>query len=103
MKSKIKCIKKDKERRKEFLKKEIKKIIFKSIIQNLAVKPKIRALAVKKNNNIKKFSSISKQNNNLCLKSGRFKGVLKKTNLCRHEMKKLIITGSLQNIKISSW
>lgn len=103
MKKKINNINKDVIKRNKFLQIEIEKIISKSIFQNSNVKPQFRALAIKKIT--KKFNknSISNQNNNLCLKSGRFKGVLRNTQLTRHEMKKLAITGSLQNFKISSW
>lgn len=103
LKNKINNIVKDEIKRGKFLKTEIKRNILKSIIQNLNVKPNIRALALKKNSKIKTKSFISKQNNNLCLKSGRFKGVLKLTQISRHELKKLSLVGSLQNIKISSW
>ena len=103
MKKKINNIIVDNYKRKKFLKNEIKKKILKSIMQNLNIKPKIRSNALKKLTKININSSISKQNNNICLKSGRFKGVLRKTNLCRHEMKKLGSIGSLQNISIKSW
>jgi ribosomal protein S14 len=102
LKNKINNIFKDNTKRGEFLKTEIKRNILKSIIQNLNIKPNIRALALKKNSKIKIKSFISKQNNNLCVKSGRFKGVLNLTQISRHEMKKLGLVGSLQNIKISS-
>ena len=102
-KNKINNILKDNVKRGKFLKTEIKRNILKSIIQNLNIKPNIRALALKKNSKIKIKSFISKQNNNLCVKSGRFKGVLRLTQISRHETKKLGLTGSLQNIKISSW
>lgn len=103
MKNKINNINKDLIKRKEFLKKEIKKIVLKSIIQNLNLKPKIRSLAFKKIIKLQLESSISKQNNNLCLQTGRFKGVLRLTNLSRHNIKKLSLIGSLQNIKTKSW
>ena len=103
MKNKIKNINKDIIKRKSFLKNEIKKIILKSIIQNLNLKPFIRALALKKINQLKNNSFISKQNNNICLKTGRFKGVIRLTQISRHSMKKMGLIGSLQNIKIKAW
>lgn len=103
IKNKIININKDKIKRKEFLKKEIKKIVLISIIQNLNLKPVKRALALRRLSQLKRFSSISRQNNNICLKTGRNKGVLKLTNLSRHYMKQLSLTGNLQNIKIKSW
>lgn len=103
MKNKINNINKDIIKRKFYLKNEIKKIILTSIIQNLNIKPYIRALAIKKINKFPKISYISKQNNNICLKTGRFKGVLKLTQISRHSIKKLGLVGSLQNIKIKAW
>ena len=101
--NKISNINKDFLKRKKALKIEIKKIVLLSIMQNLNIKPCVRALAMKKIIKLKKNSSISRQNNNICLKTGRFKGVLKLTQLSRHYIKKIGSTGSLQNIKVSSW
>jgi len=102
-KTKIINIEKDKIKRKNFLKNEIKKIILKSIIQNLNIKPIKRALALKKLSYINSKAYLSRQNNNICLKTGRNKGVLRLTNLSRHIMKQLSFSGNLQNIKIKSW
>ena len=85
MKNKINNINRDFLKRKNFIKLEIKSMILKSIIQNLNLKPNIRSYAYKKIIKKKLISSISRQTNNLCLKSGRFKGVLKKTQITRHE------------------
>jgi len=103
MKNKINNINRDLLKRNEYLKMEIKKIILKSIIQNMNVKPNVRSLANKKINGFKKISFISKQNNNICLKTGRFKGVLRITQISRHFLKKKSTVGSLQNIKIKAW
>jgi len=89
--------------RKQFLKTEIKKIILKSIINNKNNKPISRANALFFLSKIKINNSISKQKNNICLNTGRIKGVLSKINLSRHFLKKLLINNSLQNIKINSW
>jgi ribosomal protein S14 len=90
-------------KRKKFTKIEIKKIIFKSIVQNKNIKPIIRAKAIKKNCKFSYLSYISKQNNNVCLKTGRIKGVYKMFNMSRHCIKKIGVLGNLQNIKIASW
>lgn len=103
LKNNVLKINKDFIKRKNFVKQEIKKMILKSIIQNKNLKPIIRSLAVYKLSRINLKSSISKQNNNICLLSGRIGGVYKNTNLSRHSMKKLSINGNLQNIKITSW
>jgi len=96
-------INKDLYKRKQFIKFEIKKIILKSIIQNKNIKPIIRANAIYKLSKINNYFSISKQKNNICLKTGRIKGVLKITQTSRHYLKKLLINNNLQNIKINSW
>lgn len=103
MKNKIKNINKDIVKRKNYLKNELKKIVLKSIIQNNNIKPSYRALALKKISKFKKIAFISKQNNNICLKTGRYKGVLKLTQVSRHSLKNLAIFGSLQNFKTKSW
>jgi ribosomal protein S14 len=103
LKNNILKINKDFIKKKNFIKQEIKKMILKSIIQNKNLKPIIRSLALYKLSRINLKASISKQNNNICLLSGRIGGVLKNTNLSRHSMKKLSINGNLQNIKITTW
>ena len=81
---------------------EIKKIILKSIQSNKNTKPIIRAYANYKLSQILKKTSIAKQKN-ICLQTGRFKGIYKLTSLSRHQMKKLFINNNLQNIQINSW
>ena len=102
MKNKIINIKKDILKRKKFTKIEIKKLILKSIIQNKNIKPLVRAKAIRKNCNFSYLSFISKQNNNICLKTGRIKGVYNMFNTSRHFIKKIGMLGNLQNIKIAS-
>lgn len=89
--------------RKNFTKKEIKKIILKSVLHNLHTNKKIRSFCLYKYSKIKRFESISKQNSNICIKTGRYKGLLKNTHMSRHFVKKLGTIGSLQNFKIASW
>src|SRR5689334_4904983 len=87
-------------KRKIYIKHEIKKIILKSIIQNKNLKHIIRSYAIYKLSSLPLKSSISKQNNNICIKTGRIKGNLKLNNLSRHTIKKISINNNLQNIKI---
>ena len=103
MNNKKNNINKDLLKKKEFLKSELKKIVLKSVIQNLNLKTKIRALALKKLTKLKIKSSISYQNNNICLKTGKIKGLMSKIDFSRHFSKKLGSNGFLQNIKIKSW
>lgn len=81
---------------------EIKKIILKSILSNKNVKPITRAYANYKLSLILNKSSIAKQKS-VCLKTGRFRGIYKLSDLSRHQMKKLFICNNLQNIQINSW
>ena len=83
------------------IKLEIKKIILKSIRSNKNVKPIVRAFAAYKLSQMLHQSSISKQKS-VCLKTGRFRGVYKMSNLSRHQMKKLFINNSLQNVQINN-
>lgn len=102
-KNKIININKDLVKRKKFLKIEIKKIILKSIFKNENVNTYVR-LKVKKY--LDKYShnkSISKQNNNICLISGRIGGVFNKFGYSRQVLKKIGINNNLQNYKISGW
>jgi hypothetical protein len=103
IKNNILNIKKEYIKKKKFLKNEIKTIILKSIINNQNIKPIIRANATYKISKFLYNSSISKQKNNICLKSGRIGGVYKLTNYSRHYMKKLFDKNNLQNIKIKNW
>lgn len=102
MKRGKKNIVKDQINRAYFIKKELKMIILKSIIQNKNVKPIIRGYALYKKALINRKSSISNQNN-VCLLRGRIRGVWKFSQLSRHAMIKLAVYGGLQNTKIKSW
>jgi ribosomal protein S14 len=89
--------------KKKYIKNEIKKIVLKSILQNKSIKPIIRANAGYFLSKIKNRYNLSKQKNNICLKTGRFKGIFSKLNLSRHFSKKLLISNNLQNINVNSW
>lgn len=103
IKNNILNIKKEYIKRKKFLKNEIKTIILKSIINNQNIKPIIRANASYKLSKFIQNSTISKQKNNICLKTGRIGGVYKLTNFSRHYIKKLFDRNDLQNLKIKNW
>ena len=68
---------KDVIKRRNFIKKEFKRIILKSIIQNLRGNSLSRVAAIKHINFFKKKCSISRQNN-VCLLTSRIGGVFKK-------------------------
>jgi len=89
--------------KKKLIKNEIKKIILKSILQNKNIKPVIRANANYLISKIKNKYHLSKQKNNICIKTGRIKGTISNLNLSRHFSKKLLINNNLQNINIHAW
>lgn len=103
LKNKIINIHKELIKSKKFVKKEIKSMILKSIIQNSNVAPLIRIKASRLNCKKPQTSCISKQKNNICIKTGRYKGVYKQYNLTRHYIKFLGSNNNLQNTKIASW
>lgn len=102
MKNNILSIYKEIFKKKKFIKNEIKKIILKSITQNKNVKPIYRASALYKLSKMDRKTTISKHRN-VCLKTGRNKGIYKLTNFSRHYMRKLFCKNILQNLKISKW
>lgn len=102
VKNNILNIKKEQIKKKKFLKTEIKKIILKSIINNQNINPIIRANASYKLSKFIQNSTISKQKNNICIKTGRIGGVYKMTNFSRHYIKKLFDKNDLQNLKIKN-
>lgn len=102
-KNKIDSIRKELLKKKKFSKNEIRRMILKSIIQNCSIKPLIRVKASKIQQMRSKIRFISKQKNNICIKTGRIKGVYNTFNFSRHYIKFLGINNNLQNIKIASW
>ena len=102
-KNKTNNIRKEILKKKKFAKFEIKRMILKSVIQNFSIKPLIRIKASKLYQSKSKLTFLSKQKNNMCLKTGRIKGVYKQFNLARHYIKYIGINNNLQNIKVASW
>lgn len=102
-KNKIINIKKNFIKNKKFNKKEVKKLILKSIIQNNNIKPITRSNAFYKMSRLKYIYSKSKQNNNICLFSGRIKGVFKKFKMSRQFIKNFCLDNKLQNNKLINW
>jgi ribosomal protein S14 len=96
-------IKKNSTKKKKFLKKELKIIILKSLIQNNNLKPITRSNAFYKLSRLKYIYSKSKQNNNICLYSGKIKSVFNKFKMSRHFIKKFCSDNSLQNNKLINW
>jgi len=89
----------DEIRRIIFLKKELKRILLKSILRNQQLTPKTRAYALYKLQLENVFYTRQK---NFCLITGRSGGVLKLTNTSRHVLNKLAQEGHLINIKTNN-
>lgn len=102
MKQNIKDIVKYKYTKKFELKKELKKKILKSIIQNSFLANIYKVYAQFKLDKINKNNRFNKSKK-ICLLIGRKRGVLKKFNLSRHQIKQFNIRSKLQNIKLKSW
>jgi len=85
-----------------FLKNEYKHTLLRSIIQNKSVKPITRSFALYNINKLPKSTHISFQKN-VCLLTGRYRGVYSQLHLKRHTIKKLCTTCAIPNIKSSSW
>jgi len=101
-KNKLINIKKNILKKKKFLKKEMKLIILKSLIQNKNLQPIIRSNARYKMSRLKYIYRISKQNN-ICLYSGKIKSIFNKFKMSRHFIKKFCSSNSLQNNKFINW
>lgn len=93
-------IKKNNIKKIKYFKKEIKMTILKSIIQNNNIKPLIRSNAFYKMSRLKYIHLNSKQNNNLCLYSGKIKSTFNKFKMSRHFIKKFCSNNMLQNNKL---
>ena len=96
-------IKKNIIKKKKFLKKELKIIILKSLIQNTNLKPLIRSSVQYKMSRLKYIYKKSKQNNNLCMYSGKIKSVFNQFKMSRHFIKKFCSNNALQNNKFITW
>jgi ribosomal protein S14 len=89
----------DEIRRIMFLKKELKRLLLKSILKNQQISPKIRGFALYKLQSENVFYSRQK---NFCVLTGKSGSVLKLTNTSRQMLNKLAQEGSLINIKTNN-
>lgn len=89
-------------KKKIFIKKELKSLVLKSIIFNTNSIPELRMLCKLKLQKFDKKKFISKQTNNMCLKTGKIKSVLNMTKLGRHFIKQIAVSNNLQNFRINN-
>jgi len=83
------------------IKKEIKKKILKSIIQNNCLKKKTRFISTIKLQKLLKITKFTKYKN-ICLSTGKKKSIFNFCNFSRHSIKQYNIKTKLQNIKLKS-
>jgi ribosomal protein S14 len=89
----------DEIRRVMFLKKELKRMILKSILKNQQLSPKIRGFALYKLQTENVYYSRQK---NFCILTGKSGSVLKLTNTSRQMLNKLAQEGSVINVKTNN-
>jgi ribosomal protein S14 len=101
MQQKFKKIQFENLKRKLFLKAELKKKIFKSILQNNSCLPKIKMSVAHKIQKIQKICSKT-QHNNICFVTGKYRGILSPLKLSRHTIKKLGNNNEITHLKIKT-
>lgn len=102
MKQEYKNIIKQKIYYKLLIKKNLKKQILKSIIQNTEIEKEKRFISqINLTKTLKKKKS--NKNKNICLFSGKQNSIWNFCNFSRHTIKKLNINSKLQNLKLFGW
>lgn len=95
-------IQKDKYRRILHKKQEMKRLQYKSIIENRSLPAKIRGKYIKKLNKLPRDSSLVRIRNR-CILTGRARAVYKFCKLSRISLRELAAQGRLMGISKSSW
>ena len=96
------CNQKDKQRRFQTAKDELKRRQYKLIIQNQSIPPEIRAQAVMLLNKLARQGSLVRVRNR-CVLTGRSRGILRKWRLSRIQFRELASQGQLLGVSKSSW
>ena len=95
-------IEKDKHRRSLHKKQEMKRLQYKSIIENRSLPAKIRGQYIKKLNKLPRDGSLVRIRNR-CILTGRARAVYKFCKLSRICLRELAAQGRLMGISKSSW
>ena len=93
---------KDKQRRLQCAKDELKRRQYKLIIQNQLISPEVRAQAVILLNKLSRQGSLVRVRNR-CVLTGRSRGILRKWRLSRIQFRELAAQGQLLGVSKSSW
>ena len=95
-------LEKDKPRRRLYRKQELKRIAYKSIIQDLSLPVKIRIQSIQRINTLDRNGSATRFRNR-CMQSGRSRGVYRFCRLSRISLRELASQGLLMGVTKSSW
>jgi ribosomal protein S14 len=95
-------LEKDKSRRQLYKKQELKRIGYKSTIQDLCLPTKTRIQFIQRLNTLNRNSSIARVKNR-CVLSGRARGVYRFCRLSRISLRDLASQGLLMGVAKSSW
>lgn len=93
------AVSRDEIRRLLFLKKEIKRILLKSIYKNQQIKPIYRGFCVYK---IQQDNIMTSRQKNICIITGKNRGIYSVTNTSRHALNKMLQEGFITNMKTNN-
>ena len=94
--------KKDKDRRILHRQQELKRLQYKSIIENRSLPAKVRGIYIKKLNKLPRDGSLVRIRNR-CILTGRARAVYKFCKLSRLCLRELAAQGKLAGVSKSSW
>ena len=95
-------ISRDQQRRKLYKKVEVQRCLYKSLIGDLSLVAKNRALYVQQLNKMNRNSSLTRVRNR-CVLSGRGRGVHKMLRISRIKWRELANQGFIMGVSRSSW
>lgn len=95
-------VKRDQKRRNLFLKNELKRVQYKSLIKNFSIDGKTKKECVTKLNRMPRNSSLARVKNR-CVLSGRGRAVYRFCRLSRIRFRELAAQGLVLGVSKSSW
>ena len=98
----INQIQKDKIRRQLYRKQELKRIRYKSVVQDLSLPAKLRVQSMQNLNNLNRNGSVTRIRNR-CVLTGRGRAVYRFCKLSRISFRELASQGLLMGVVKSSW
>ena len=95
-------IQKDQKKRVSLQKKEVKRLLYKSMLNNAHISSEVKSLIAYKMNSLPRNSSLFKTKNR-CIKTGRGKAVYSKFRLSRLSFRDLASFGNLPGVTKAYW